>query len=393
VHALVLSSEFPPGPGGIGTHAHQLALQLVRHGWRVTVATLQEMAEPSAIAAFNAEQPFTIRVFEQRGNPVRKLAHRARVLTRMVRELKPDITIASGERMVWLAGIVHDITRMPFVAMGHAMEFNVQRRWQQWVTRRSYDRAAGIICVSHFTWSHMEARGIKPPRGCVIHNGADENRFKVLPVSEVRAFREAHGFGDAPLLVTVGSVHERKGQEVVIRALPRVLEKIPNAQYAVVGVPYRAEAFGKTARELGVADHVHFLGAVPAHDVVRALNAADVFVMASQHTSAGDFEGYGIAVVEAALCGTPAVVSESSGVTEAVEPGETGLVARLSDPASTADRIIELLADRPELAAMADRARTRALQEKTWAHRGVQYDRFLRDLVEDRVNISRNASH
>ncbi|MDX2091173.1 MAG: glycosyltransferase family 4 protein [Kofleriaceae bacterium] len=182
--------------------------------------------------------------------------------------------------------------------------------------------------------------------------------------------------------MTVGSVHERKGQDVVIRALPRILEKHPDVHYVSVGQPYKQAAFSALARELGVDHKVHFLGVLSPDEVVCALNAADLFVMTSQHTPNGDFEGYGIAVVEAALCGRAAVVSDGSGVCEAIEPGETGLVARISDPVSTAERINELLSDPARLATMSARARERALAEKTWEVRCETYHRVLQDLVE-----------
>jgi phosphatidylinositol alpha-1,6-mannosyltransferase len=214
----------------------------------------------------------------------------------------------------------------------------------------------------------------------VIPNGANAERFRLLPAEDALAFRQERKLGDATLLVTVGSVHERKGQDVVIRALPRVLRDIPNVHYLIVGMPYEQARFAEIARECGVGSRVHFLGAVDHDELVRALNAADVFVMASKHTSAGDFEGFGIAVLEAALCGCPAVVSSQSGVVEAIRAGETGLVADMGDPVSTADRLIELLANPATRDAMGRRAREHALAG-TWEIRGQQYDAMLRTIL------------
>ncbi|HSN28321.1 MAG TPA: glycosyltransferase family 4 protein [Kofleriaceae bacterium] len=379
---LVLSSEFPPGPGGIGTHAYHLARELHRHGWDVTVASPQELAEQPAITEFDQRQPFAVHQLKQFGPPPVRLAYRMATVSSLIRRSSPHVIVASGERMVWLAALLQRIHGIPYLAVGHAMEFNVPARWQRTITRHSFERAAAVVCVSEYTRSHMERAGIAARASAVIPNGADDERFGLVDAQAAAAFRTSRGLGQAPLLITVGSVHERKGQDVVIRALPRVIERFPDVQYVMVGMPYRRDAFMNLARELGVADHVHVLGVVDAAEVVRALNAADLFVMASQHTPNGDFEGFGIAVVEAALCGRAAVVSDNSGVVEAIEPGETGLVATISDPRSTADRIIELLADRPRLAAMGQLARKRALATKTWQQRGVEYHQLLRGLVE-----------
>src|SRR5205823_4374587 len=100
---------------------------------------------------------------------------------------------------------------------------------------------------------------------------------------------------------------ERKGQDNVIRALPAILRRIPNAHYYMVGLPTLREPLEQLASEIGVCDNVHFVGRAETADVVRWLNACDLFVMTSRTTANGDCEGFGIAVVEAALCGKPAV--------------------------------------------------------------------------------------
>ncbi|MGB5399370.1 MAG: glycosyltransferase, partial [Thermoanaerobaculia bacterium] len=101
----------------------------------------------------------------------------------------------------------------------------------------------------------------------------------------------------------------------------------------------------------------------------------------SQHTSVGDFEGYGIAVVEAALCAKPAVVSEGSGLEEAVVAGETALVVPQSDAPATAEALVALLENESLRARLGQAAQERALAEQTWRARAVDYDRLLRDLT------------
>lgn len=376
---VILSSEFPPGPGGIGTHAHQLALQLVHHGWHVVVASPQELSGGSEIETFNHAQPFRVVRLRQPPTIVAKLGYRAAVIARLLRSERPHLIVASGERMVWLAAALAG--RTPVVAIGHAMEFNVPARWQRVLNRQTYQRAANVICVSEYTASRMRQLGVRPMHAEVIPNGADESRFGLCEQRDRRAFRDRHGLGDSPFLITVGSVHPRKGQDVVIRALPRILERHPNMHYVSIGQPYKRDEFMEIARSLGVADRVHILGVLSADEVVHGLNAATLFVMASQHTPNGDFEGFGIAVVEAALCGRAAVVSDNSGVMEAIEPGETGLVATISDPRSIADRVNELMDSPDRLARMSTLARERAITYKTWTMRGVEYDRALRKVL------------
>ena len=159
--------------------------------------------------------------------------------------------------------------------------------------------------------------------------------------------------------------------------MPAVLEAVPDAHYVIVGKPTKTAEFRALATELGVASHVHFLGQVEPDCLQRLLGGCDVHVMTSRHTR-DEFEGYGIAVVEAALCGKPSVVLGRLGLAEAVVAGETGLVARLADEADTARAVIELLANDWRRLAMGDAAHRRALAEGTWQHRIKRYDDLAR---------------
>src|SRR5690606_38350334 len=379
---LLLTTEFPPGPGGIGTHAFQVARQLTRLGWDITVFAAQDYAAEDEIAAFTAAQPFrVIRWASQRGT-LANFADRWRLVNSHLRGWQPDAALASGSRSVWLmSGLAARHPGLRWAAVGHGTEFQLARWWERALTRWAFRRADAVICVSEFTRRRMRQAGIQPRVEVVIPNGADPGLFKVLPGECVAHVKEQLGLQGAHLLVTVGNVTQRKGQDIVIRALPEILKQAPNTHYLIVGLPTLQQAYEALARELGVAEHVRFLGRVDAKTLVEVLNAADVFVMTSRHTETGDFEGYGIAVVEAALCGKPAVVSDNSGLVEAVGVGRTGLAVPQDDPAATARAVLVLLTDPGKRARMGEAARARALSEQTWEMRAAEYDRVLRGIV------------
>jgi phosphatidyl-myo-inositol dimannoside synthase len=162
--------------------------------------------------------------------------------------------------------------------------------------------------------------------------------------------------------------------------LPRIVSVFPNAQYVMVGLPTLKEPLLQLARNLGVENHVHFPGTVPVDELVSWLNCADVFVMTSRATITGDVEGFGIAVVESALCGTPAVVSRQSGLTEAIEDGVTGVAVPGNNPDATAEAVVALLRDAPRRDAMGAAARARALRDQTWETCAARYDALFRQV-------------
>ena len=381
MHVLILSREFPPGPGGIGAHAYQLADNLTRLGWAVTVLTPQDYAAPEEIREFNASRAFPVVNLPSRRGNLREGWHRWRALRRQIQAQTPDVLVASGQRSVWLAAATGRKFRLPWVAVGHGTEFGALQGWQLKLTRWAFGRATAVVCVSQYTRGLMLSRNIQPRLDVVIPNGADDRAFERLPAGEIQAFRDGLKLDADHLLLTVGNVTERKGQEVVIRSLPQVLAQCPKTHYLMAGLPTLQSRLTELARGLGVLDHVHFLGRLSQDQLRRHLNACDVFVMTSRFTRDGDCEGFGIAVVEAALCGKPAVVTGNSGLAEAIVEGQTGFTATENDPGSVADALLRLLRDPRLRSQMGNAAQKRAIEEQTWRGRALEYDRVLRQLA------------
>lgn len=375
---FVLSSEFPPGPGGIGTHAYQLARHMCHLGWDVIVVTVQDYVSEYEVQAFNARQHFEILRLPSFSILPLKYMLRIGVIWQQIRRSKPDAILATGERAVWAAAALKGHT--PAVAVGHGTEFGLSG-WPERLTRWAFARVDHVVCVSRFTWEMMIRKGIRPLQGSVIPNGADEAHFKTIDLAVIRHFRKQLGFETQALLLTVGNVTERKGQHVVIRALPYVLAEVSDVHYLIAGLPTMQGQFSALASSLGVAAHVHFLGRVPQAELPILMNACDVFVMTSVNTASGDVEGYGIAAVEAALCGKPAVVSDGSGLAEAVLDKVTGFVVPQNDPEQTAKALITLLKDEALRQRMGMIARERALAEQTWTACAKAYDQLLRSLI------------
>jgi phosphatidylinositol alpha-1,6-mannosyltransferase len=387
---LIVATEFPPGPGGVATHAFELARHLAQRGWKVSVLASQDYVPPSEAEAFNAAQPFAVSRWVRPPLGPAGALWRLAALRKRIRLDDPSLIVASGGRAVALTALACWNARTPWVAVGHGTEFGRRRGGMPALLRWSFGRASALVCVSEYTRGLMQECGVRPRQVAVIPNGADPQRFRLLAPDATREARRELGLPEGRLLVSLGHVTERKGQDIVVRALPRILEAAPDVHYVAIGLPTLAPRIRKLAQSLGVDNRVWLPGRLDARLVVGILNAADVFVLTSRQTKDGDVEGFGIAVVEAALCGLPAVVAGGSGLAEAVRKGETGLVVPPDDPAQTAAAILDLLGDESRRETMGHRARTRALAEQTWASRVERYDALLRPLAEGRI-LSRAA--
>ncbi len=383
---LLLSSEFPPGPGGIGTHAFQLARHLARFGWNVMVLSPQPYISAAERDAFNACQSFSIAPLGEREVGSGWWVKRLREIHGAVRGFRPAILVATGRRALLTAAAIHEVYRIPWVAVGHGTEFVNHAPAARFLTRRAIAGAATVIAVSEYT-AGLIREAAQPRRLIVIPNAADGERFH--PDLDAAAWRQKWVAGEGPVLLTVGQVSERKAQDVVIRALPRILAGRPDTHYIIAGLPSRREEFATLAHELGIADRVHFTGLVAAADLPMIYNAADLFVLVSRRAADGDVEGYGIVVQEAALSGLPAVVSRDCGLTEAIREGETGLSVPQDDPDATAEAILSLLNDEDRCREMGQRARQLAMLS-TWSERIAEYDRVLREYLPSHSDATRS---
>jgi len=380
---LLLSSEFPPGPGGIGTHALQLANHMTNLGWQVQVLSSQDYAFPEEIQKFNCKQIFAFQHLDRSGwllkNQMERLVHLAKV----VRNWCPDILVATGDTMVWLTALAFVgrvlPAHLPWVSIWHGtIPINpFLKRFSAWAFGQSYL----TVSVSQYSLGQLEAMGAKPPRKKIITNGADE--FIFVPDTLLgQKFREKYNLPmDCKLLLTVGHVSERKGQDIVIRALSTLIKTNPRIHYLVVGLPTMQSELERLADQLQIRSHIHFFGRLSTQDLQAAYNACDIFVLTSRHSADGQFEGYGIVVIEAALCGRPSIVANNSGLSETVQDGITGLIVPEDDPVATASAIQFLLNFMGRCAEMGETARKWALAKQTWSIKMKEYDSLLRELL------------
>jgi phosphatidylinositol alpha-1,6-mannosyltransferase len=378
VRLLILSIEFPPGPGGLGTLAYQIARHLAGEGWQVLVSTPQDYADAGDIDGFNAGQPFEVLRLEHLEPSALEGVYRLVKAKQVVSRRRPDVLLAVGKQAVWLGAMLSCISGIPLLAVGGGSEFLARKRLERAITRWAFGRARSLVAISKYTQMLIDAMGIHVSNSMIIPPGADGRVYRPgLPTDHLR---DRLGLGDSRVILTVGRVSERKAQDVVIRALPLILEECPGAKYLIVGYPERRQKFEQVAQSLGVDEHVVFIGQVPQEELPFFYNLADVFVLVSRRTPE-QVEGFGIVAAEAALCGTPSVVSRHCGLEEAVVENETALVVAPDDPKSTAAAITQLLTDEALRVRMGQAALRHALENATWEKRVREYEAVLRGLV------------
>jgi phosphatidylinositol alpha-1,6-mannosyltransferase len=198
-----------------------------------------------------------------------------------------------------------------------------------------------------------------------IAPGIDVEHFK--PSQESRKMRADLGIEEKKVIVSVGRLVHRKGQDRLIQALPKIQKEIPNVHLLLVGQGPYQKNLEKIAKDLEVTDLVSFVGRVQSVDLPKYICAGDLFAMPSRSRLAGlEVEGLGIVYLEASACGLPVLAGNSGGAPDAVVDGVTGFCVNGNDVAEIATKAIEILADATLAKKMGKQGRVWVEQNWRW---------------------------
>ncbi|WP_237568607.1 glycosyltransferase family 4 protein [Mycolicibacterium lacusdiani] len=374
---LLVTNDFPPRRGGIQSYLENLVDELVAAGEHTLTVYAPKWKDSSAYDRQAAKvgyevvrHPTTLMV------PEPSVARRMRGL---IEQHEIDtVWFGAAAPLALLSPLARSAGASRVIASTHGHEVG----WSMLPVARSALRRIGndvdvITYVSQYTRGRFaSAFG---PRAALEHlaPGVDTERFE--PNSVARAeLRARYGLGNRPVVVCLSRLVPRKGQDMLIRALPTIRERVDGAALVIVGGgPYR-ETLHRLAREFGVSDHVVFTDGVPSEELAAHHAMADVFAMPCRTRGAGlDVEGLGIVFLEASATGVPVVAGRSGGAPESVRDGETGLVVDGWDVGAVAAAVGDLLADPDRAAAMGRAGRRWVVEEWQWKARGRKLSQLL----------------
>ena len=323
---LLISSELPPLPGGIGNHAHLLAKYLQKAGYEV--CCLSDFRAINQDLKFDAAQSYS--VYRVKRNHY-TYANRLRKAWKLAQSR--EVIMASGKFSLWVGAFLKWwYPNKKYIAILHGTEIKAGNKPTQALTQWSLKQYQHIIAVSNYT--KQQALALNPKLSIeVINNGIE------LPSATAAKVLKS----DQPLhLITVGNVTQRKGQHLAIQMLPLLKETLGTVHYHCVGIPTEQQRLEVFAKELGVEKEVTFYGALDEVQKINLLQQSAIFLMLST-TVKNDFEGFGIAILEANALGIPAIGSVHSGIADAIQHGVSGFLVDPDQPEQVVAAIQEII--------------------------------------------------
>jgi glycosyltransferase involved in cell wall biosynthesis len=355
MNILMLTSEFTPAAGGIGTYAREIAAAAARLGADVTVAA-PDYAEPG-LARDDQALPFRIRRFSGGLHAMRDLPAKIRLARNLIAAGDHDVVHAADWPFFLPLALARANTRARLLMTVHGTEINEM----QTVLKRLAVRLAGVfgpraevVANSGFT------RGL-----FLSHFAMPSDRVRAIPLGVAEFWFGPRAARDdarrrlrldpgALVMVTVARLTRRKGHLLTLAALAALPEPLRRRIcWLIIGPDGESDYVAdlRAGAEEAKSD-IRFLGRLANEEIRDIYGAADLFCLTSLPEADGRVEGFGLVYLEAGACGLPSVATQVGGVSEAVDAGRSGLVVE-PFAAAIATAILHLADEEHERAELA----------------------------------------
>jgi len=353
---LCITNDFGPRAGGIETFVMGLIERLPIGSVVVYTSAQGDTKEYDK----NWLDTFGVQVIRDKAKILLPTPRVSRAVQKVARA--EDIKVVffgAAAPLAVMAGGLRRVGVKKIIALTHGHEVWWAKLWPfKWALGYIGARVDHLTYLGDFTRSEISrALSVKAKAAMVkIAPGIDTTHFSPQP-SAVQ-LRSSLGLTDKKVIVSVGRLVHRKGQDSLISAMPEILQRHPDAHILMVGAgPYR-EHLEKLVVDLKLESAITFIGRIQHDELPRYICVGDIFAMPSRSRLAGlEVEGLGIVYLEASACELPVIAGKSGGAPDAVLEGETGITVDGRNPTEIAQAVIYLFDNPAHAVAMGRRGR------------------------------------
>ena len=367
---LYIAMDFKPNLGGIAEHTHQMVRHLTELGQQITVLT---PALPGGnefdrtcgyrVIRFNKPSPTSESPVKGLGRFV-AVAKMTKILFTTIHRVRPDYLILDQWDALTAVGIIlaSRLMGIPYFVFAHGYDFTDNRNWI-FLRKRTIRSATCVIPVSNYIRSFVLADEPHLDNIAVIHNGFDYR--------EINSFRKRSYQGRFPRVeatfptggksvLSVSRLVRWKAIHQIIKAMPIIVSKVPDARYVVIGSGKYEPHLRQLAASVSAKDSITFLGPLTGDEKFECFDRCDVFALTSER------EGFGIVYMEAMAFGKPVVGGSLGGASEAIIHEEDGLLVDPNNIKEIADAIIFFLKNPDEAYKFGENGRGKVETELNW---------------------------
>ena len=366
---MLLSQNLPPATGGSSRWLWEIYRRMPRGHTRIAAGSHPGDVEfdrthnlpvhrlPLSFDDWGLFSVGGFRDYARADRAIERLVFRSNVHTIHCGRMLPEGYLA------WRMNKRHGI---PYAVYVHGEELNsiATSRQLSWMTARVLAEATTVIANCRNTADILTRRWqVRVDQAALLHPGVDTHAF--CPADRCLATRRRLGWGDRPVILTVARLQKRKGHDQMIRALRSICGAMPDVLYAVAGDGPERQSLHELAKAQGVERHVQWMGRIDDADMVAAYQQCDLFVLPNREVR-GDFEGFGMVLLEAQSCGKPVVAGNSGGTRETMIEDQTGRLVNVDDTDALSSVVLDLMNDSARRSDMGAAARQWIVDHFDW---------------------------
>lgn len=280
--------------------------------------------------------------------------------------------------MAWMLNKTLGIPYLCYVH-GEDLEASALSRELNSLTKLVMRSADKIICNSHNSAGIVDrVDNSVSNKVTVMHPGADTKKFFPIDHKD-ETFLASMGWQNKRVILTVGRLQARKGQDKMIEAMPEIVKHCPQAHYVIIGHGESRAFLEQKIESLNLGEHVQMLTDCDDDTMIKCYQHCDVFILPNR-TEGQDIEGFGMVLVEAQACAKPVIAGDSGGTKETLIPGKTGEIVDATSTAELVGVISKFIDDPACCEAYGQAGRTHAVQAFDWDNAAINAkDIFKRD--------------
>jgi len=373
--------------GGMEIHIHELVGGLAGRGHKVSIITSRHPEE------IKKEERKNLTIYYLRSEAKHTRERYYRESAKLFDEMnqKEDFDLVHSQSTLAYGYVKYSKKNMPLVVTSHGTalgEFKTilqgRQKWKSffglplWLKRYlldervTFQEAGRIIAVSNELKEDIERQYKIPEEKLItIPNGIDTNRFKPLPVEDLR---KRWNLTDEKVILCVGNLGKGKAVQLVLKVLPSILKQF-NVKLLIVGTGRYLPELKDLAEKLNLVKFTTFTGGIPNQELQRYYNLADVFIMPTML-----LEGLPLVILEAMACEKPVIASRIGGIPTVIKSNEDGILIEPGNLKELEEKILEVLSDKELAKRLGKNARKKVVE------------RFSLDrMVEDTIRVYKDV--